>query len=67
MSELEIGVGNVGPLKRQIATLQESNTLLLEACKRVLDSPFEPDKWRINVQAAIAKADQTLSIPRGGA
>lgn len=29
---------------------------LLDALRRVIDSPFEPDKWRINVEAAIAKA-----------
>ena len=29
---------------------------LLEALRRVIDSPWEPDKWRLEVNIAIAKA-----------
>jgi len=33
---------------------------LLEACQRVADVPFEPDKWRQQVQSAVAKAKGEL-------
>lgn len=33
--------------------------LLLTACKRVAAAPFEPDKWRQEVEAAIKKAEST--------
>jgi hypothetical protein len=43
--------------KQYESKLQRDRNALLVACKRVTDSPFEPDKWRLEVDAAIAQAE----------
>lgn len=41
----------------RIYRIKESAPVLYDALKRVIDSPFEPDKWRLNVQQALAAAE----------
>jgi len=69
-TERERQVGEVAELKRELAwahnnetryqeelaRLRRVNKLLVEACQRVATAPFEPDKWRQEIEAAIEES-----------
>jgi len=51
-------------LARKVLELKRRYDAAIAALHRVVDSPFEPDKWRLEVENAIAKSEKPLWTPQ---